>query len=76
VTDRVAVVGVSQVGYARAIPDRTLEELIFEAATGALADARLGWGELDAVVIGASDLVDGRVISSMVTAGPAGGSRR
>lgn len=68
-----AVVGVSQVGYAPAIEDRTLEELIFEAASAALADAGLVWRELDAVVIGASDLVDGRVISSMVTAGPAGG---
>jgi len=73
VSERVAVVGVSQVGYASAITDRNLEELIFEAASGALADARLAWRELDAVVIGASDLVDGRVISSMVTAGPAGG---
>ncbi|HAM58491.1 MAG TPA: hypothetical protein DCQ64_25005, partial [Candidatus Rokubacteria bacterium] len=72
-SERVAVVGVSQVGYASAITDRNLEELIFEAASGALADARLAWRELDAVVIGASDLVDGRVISSMVTAGPAGG---
>ena len=72
-SERVAVVGISQVGYASAITDRTLEELIFEAATGALADARLAWGELDAVVIGASDLVDGRVISCMVTAPPAGG---
>ena len=71
-SERVAVVGVSQVGYASAITDRNLEELIFEAASGALADARLAWRELDAVVIGASDLVDGRVISSMVTAGPAG----
>ena len=72
-SERVAVVGVSQVGYARAITDRTLEELVFEAASGALADARLAWRDLDAVVIGASDLVDGRVISSMVTAPPAGG---
>ena len=72
-SERVAVVGVSQVGYASAITDRTLEELIFEAARGALADAGLAWSALDAVVIGASDLVDGRVISSMLTAGPAGG---
>lgn len=72
-SEPVAVVGVSQVGYASAITDRTLEELIFEAASGALADARLAWRDLDAVVIGASDLVDGRVISSMVTAPPVGG---
>ena len=61
--ERVAVVGVSQVGYARAITDRTLEELVFEAASGALADARLAWRDLDAVVFGASDLVDGRVVA-------------
>lgn len=69
----VGVVGVSQIGYAAAIPDRTLEELIFEAASSALADAGLAWREVDGVVIAASDLVDGRVISSMVTSGPAGG---
>ena len=71
--ERVGVVGVSQIGYAAAIPDRTLEELIFEAASSALADAGLAWREIDSVVIAASDLVDGRVISSMVTSGPAGG---
>ena len=62
-----------QIGYAAAIPDRTLEELIFEAASSVLADAGLAWREVDGVVIAASDLVDGRVISSMVTAPPAGG---
>ena len=71
--ERAAVVGVSQIGYAATIPDRTLEELIFEAASSALADAGLAWREIDSVVIAASDLVDGRVISSMVTSGPAGG---
>lgn len=71
--ERVGVVGVSQIGYAAAIPDRTLEELIFEAASSVLTDSGLAWREIDSVVIAASDLVDGRVISSMVTAGPAGG---
>lgn len=72
-SERAAVIGISQVGYAAAIGDRTLEELIFEAAPSALADAGLAWRELDSVVIAASDLIDGRVISSMVTAGAAGG---
>ncbi len=72
-SERAAVVGVSQIGYAGAIADRTLEELIFEAASSTLADAGLTWHELDSVVIAASDLVDGRVISSMVTSGSAGG---
>ena len=58
----VGVVGVSQIGYAAAIPDRTLEELIFEASSSALADAGLAWREVDGVVIAASALVDGRVI--------------
>lgn len=72
-SEHTAIVGISQVGYASAIHDRTLEELIFDAATSALADAGLAWRDLDSVVLGASDLVDGRVISSMVTSGSAGG---
>ena len=72
-SERVAVVSVSQVGYSAGISDRTLEELIFEAASSALADAGVAWAELDSVVTAASDLVDGRVISAMVTSGPAGG---
>jgi acetyl-CoA C-acetyltransferase len=73
VPESVAVIGVSQNGYAAAIHDRTLEELIFEAAASALADATLTWREIDSVVMAASDLIDGRVISSMVTSGAAGG---
>jgi acetyl-CoA acetyltransferase len=72
-TDPVGVAGISQIGCAAAIPDRTLEEPIFEAASSALADAGVAWRDIDSVVIAASDLVDGRVISSMVTSGPAGG---
>lgn len=72
-SERAAVVGISQIGYSAAIHDRTLEELIFEAASSALADATLTLRDIESVILGASDLVDGRVISSMVTSGPAGG---
>ncbi len=46
--------------------------MIFEAATAALADAGVERSELDGIVIAASDQVDGRAISSMLTSGPAG----
>lgn len=52
--------------------DRSLELLIFQAASAALAEAGLGIGDLDGIVIAASDMVDGRAISSMLTSGPAG----
>jgi acetyl-CoA acetyltransferase len=46
--------------------------MIFEAARAALADAGVERSELDGIVIAASDQVDGRAISSMLTSGPAG----
>lgn len=51
---------------------QSLEGMIFEAAREALADAGLERDDLDGVVIAASDQVDGRAISSMLTSGPAG----
>jgi acetyl-CoA C-acetyltransferase len=50
----------------------SLETMIFASASAALADAGLERGDLDGIVIAASDQVDGRAISSMVTSGPAG----
>src|SRR5215210_8103297 len=50
----------------------SLETLIFSAATAALGDAGLDRSELDGIVIAASDQVDGRAISSMLTSAPAG----
>jgi acetyl-CoA acetyltransferase len=50
----------------------SLEGIIFSAARGALADGGLERSDLDGVVIAASDQVDGRAISSMLTSGPAG----
>jgi acetyl-CoA C-acetyltransferase len=46
----------------------SLTDLIFDCVRGALADASVGADDLDAVVLGAHDLVDGRGLTSMVTA--------
>jgi acetyl-CoA C-acetyltransferase len=50
----------------------SLEEMIFEAASAALVDAGMARDDVGAIVIAASDQTDGRAISSMLTAGPAG----
>lgn len=50
----------------------SLETLIYSAASAALSDAALERSDLDGVVLAASDQVDGRAISSMLTSGPAG----
>jgi acetyl-CoA acetyltransferase len=49
------------------------EELIFRVAAGALANAGLGRDDIDTVTLAASDERDGRSISSMLSAAPAGG---
>jgi acetyl-CoA C-acetyltransferase len=53
--------------------DKRLEESVFEAASGALADAGITRQEVGSVVLGANDELDGRSISSMLTSAPAGG---
>lgn len=52
--------------------DLSLEELVFTAAAAALDDAGLTRADLDGVSIAAADQQDGRAISSMHLAGPAG----
>ena len=51
---------------------RSLDELVFTAASDALADAGIGREMVDGVCLGASDQLDARAISSMQLAGPAG----
>jgi len=51
----------------------SLEELVFAAASAALADAGVARSDLDGVCLAASDQLDGRSISSMHLAGPSGG---
>jgi acetyl-CoA C-acetyltransferase len=58
------------IGWADA--GRNLTELIFETVRRALDDAGRQIGEVDSVVIAAHDLVDGRSLSSMVSAPAAG----
>lgn len=70
--DKVAVIGVSQTKYEAAKRKQDLSEMIFEAASGALRDAGIKIGDIDSVVLAAHDLIDGRSITSMLTATPAG----
>ena len=68
-------VSVQGIGFARCPSPEALSltELVFEASAAALADAGLRRADIDGVCLGASDQLDGRAISSMQLAGPAGG---
>jgi hypothetical protein len=55
---------------------RSLEEMIFETTSAALADAGLSHATLDGVVLSGNDQTDGRVISCMTSGGPAAGVDR
>jgi acetyl-CoA C-acetyltransferase len=67
-----AITGVGQTCHTGPKRRTTLTDMIFEATRLALADAELSRGDIDAVVLGAHDLIDGRGISSMITATAAG----
>ena len=71
-----AVVGAFHTPYRRRVDDQSLEEMVFSAVKGALADAHLEIGDIDAVILSTYDQASGRVIESMVTNGPAGGVDR
>jgi hypothetical protein len=70
--NKVAIVGICQTKYEAAKRNNSLAEMIFEATSGALRDAGLRIGDIDTVVLAAHDLMDGRSITSMLTAPPAG----
>lgn len=53
-------------------PRRSLTDLIFDTVRAAVDDAGRGFDNIDSVVLAAHDLVDGRSLSSMVTAPAAG----
>jgi len=72
----VALVGAFHTPLRRAVLLQSLEEMIFVAVQGALADAGVSLDQIDAVVLSTSDQVEGRVIESMVTNGAAGGVGR
>lgn len=67
----VFVTGVGQTAW---VPhdERSLQELIFEATSAALLDAGTSISEVDSVVTAASDELDGRSITSMLTCYAAG----
>ncbi len=69
---RVGILGAGHTVFAERRDDVRLEELVFEAASAALADAGIVRADLGTVVMAGADQLDGRSISSMMTAGPAG----
>ena len=68
-----AITGVAQSTYRSAgHTGRRLEDLIFDTCAAALKDAGIARDQVDSISIAASDFVDGRCISSMLTANAAG----
>ena len=55
-----------------AYKDLALSELISTASSKCIEESSLGFREIEGVVLAASDLIDGRGITTMVTAAPAG----
>jgi acetyl-CoA C-acetyltransferase len=70
-SSRIGIIGVGEPGYRLRI-ESTLPELVHNAARAALTDTRLDRGDIENVVACASDLDDGRAISSMMTSAPGG----
>jgi len=63
--ERIAVVGVGQTKYERRKKGDTFADMVFEATSKALQDARMTIQEIDNVVTVSNDFWDGRTISSM-----------
>ncbi len=59
------VIGVGQTAYEPAKPAQAIPEMVLEAVERALADARIGMSEVDAVVTASVDLWDGRTASNI-----------
>jgi acetyl-CoA acetyltransferase len=66
------IIGLALHPAAKRIVEKRLEEMVYETTRAALDDAGANRGELDSVVIASSDEFDGRSISSMLLAMPAG----
>ncbi len=56
--------------------DRSLEEIIYDTAQLALADARLTIADIDGIAVASNDQFDGRSISVMMASGAVGGVDR
>jgi len=63
--ERVAIIGIGQTKYEREKKGETVSDLVFEATTKALNDAKIGIEDIDNVVTVSNDFWDGRTISSM-----------
>jgi len=72
----VFVIGQAVHPPAARIGDKRLEELVFDTAHAALADAGVKRAQIDHVTIAGCDELDGRSISSMLLAAPAGAQLR
>lgn len=68
----VAIVGIGRTPCEEKKGDKSLNEIIFQVSRAALDEAGIERQEVDNLVIAASDQLDGRAISSMVLACPAG----
>ena len=67
--ERIAVLGVGQTKYRSTRGDVSIAGLVREAAYRALEDAQLGWGDIDAVVIGkAPDFFEGVMMPELYLA--------
>ncbi len=73
--DKVAIIGVAQSKYVGSSGD-ALSDIIFEVCARALEDARLKINDIESVTLAAHDMVDGRAITSMLTAPPAGAYKK
>jgi len=69
--NKVAIIGIAQSKYVENRSD-SLAEVIFDVCYRALQDARLNINDIESVTLGAHDMVDGRGITTMLTAAPAG----
>jgi acetyl-CoA C-acetyltransferase len=75
VKDRVAVIGIGQTKHMATRGDVSMAGLVREAASRALADARLDWTDIDAVVIGkAPDFFEGVMMPELYLADALGAS--
>ncbi len=71
--EKVGVIGTGVTYFNKNNRKQRLEEMIFEASYNALDNAGVKREQIDGLVIAACDELDGRSISSMLTATPAGG---
>jgi acetyl-CoA C-acetyltransferase len=56
--------------------DRSLEEIIYDTTQQALTDAGLTIDDIDGIIVGCNDQIDGRAISVMMASGAVGGVDR